>query len=181
MNATRRAGLRRGFQWAITLAVLFAIYSLITRTGQLPLVGEQAPSIALPVSAGGSSEGPSRVRLSDLRGEVVVLDFWASWCTACRRTTAMLNELQAAFAEAPVVFYAINVEPIDKQRVAAAHHSFGADFPTLHDRAGTVQRMYGIEMLPTVVVVDREGTVRWAGNGVPRKSELRSAIADALK
>ena len=181
MNGALGTGLRRGFQWAATLAVVLAIYSLLTRTAQLPLVGEQAPSIALPVSAGGSSDGPARVRLADLRGEVVVLDFWASWCTACRRTTNMLNELQEAFAEAPVAFYAINVEPIDKQRVAAAHHSFGADFPTLHDRAGTVQRMYGIEMLPTVVVVDREGMVSWAGNGVPRKSDLQGAIADALK
>ena len=181
MKGARRAGFRRGFQWAVTLAILFAIYSLVARTGQLPLVGQQAPAIALPVSAGGSSDGPARVRLSDLRGEVVVLDFWASWCTACRRTTTMLNELQEAFAEAPVAFYAINVEPIDKQRVAAAHHAFGADFPTLHDRAGTVQRTYGIEMLPTVVVVGREGMVKWAGNGVPRKSELQGAIADALK
>ena len=77
-------------------------------------------------------------------------------------------------------FYAVNVEPIDRQRLQAAHAAFGTEFPSLHDRSGEVQRRYAIRSLPTVIVVDREGVVRWASAGVPSKMRLRGAISEAL-
>ncbi|MCZ6807894.1 MAG: TlpA disulfide reductase family protein [Deltaproteobacteria bacterium] len=175
-----RDGPRRWPQWLAAGAVFFVVYSLATRTNQLPLVGQAAPDVTLPVAAGGPRDGPLKVSLSDLEGEVVVLDFWASWCTACRRTSPILNELHDEFEADDVSFYAINVEPIDRQRVQAAHLSFGKDFPTLHDRAGTAQKRYAVRMLPTVVVVSRDGMVTWARSGVPSKSDLRKAISEAL-
>jgi len=180
MTRTQRSGPRRWFQWVATLAVFFVVYSLATRANQLPLVGEAAPDVALPVAAGGANDGPLEVRLSSLEGGVVVLDFWASWCTACRRTSPILNDLHDEFESEDVLFYAINVEPIDRQRVQAAHLSFGTGFPTLHDRAGTTQKRYAVRMLPTVVVVGRDGIVKWAASGVPSKSDLRKAISGAL-
>lgn len=146
----------------------------------MSVVGQPAPDVTLPVAAGAAPDGPLQVTLSDLAGRVVVLDFWASWCTACRRATPILNDLHQAFADDDVVFYAVNVEPIDRQRVQAGHLSFGTEFPTLHDRAGTAQRRYAVEMLPTVVVVGRDGVVRWAMSGVPSASGLRKAISEAL-
>jgi thiol-disulfide isomerase/thioredoxin len=113
-------------------------------------------------------------------GQVVVLDFWASWCGACRRTTPILNDLNQEFAEQGVAFYAVNVEPIDRQRLQAAHAAFGTEFPSLHDRAGTVQRRYAIQSLPTVIIVGQDGLVRWASTGVPSKMRLRGAISEAL-
>jgi thiol-disulfide isomerase/thioredoxin len=111
---------------------------------------------------------------------VVVLEFWASWCGACKRTTPILNELHREFGDRGAAFYAVNVEPIDRQRLEAAHAAFGTEFPTLHDRTGEVQRRYAIKSLPTVIVVDRTGVVRWASTGVPSKMRLRGAIAGAL-
>lgn len=180
MTPIERSGSRRWLQWLATLAVFFVVYSLATRANQLPLVGEVAPDVVLPIAAGGPSDGPLEVRLSELAGEVLVLDFWASWCTACRRTSPILNALHDEFQSDGVAFYAINVEPIDRQRVQAAHLSFGTDFPTLHDRAGTAQKRYAVRMLPTVVVVGRDGMVKWAASGVPSKSDLRNAISGAL-
>jgi cytochrome c biogenesis protein CcmG/thiol:disulfide interchange protein DsbE len=180
MTRARRSGPRDWLQWIAAVAVFFVVYSLATRANQLSVVGETAPDIALPVAAGGPSDGPLEVKLSSLEGGVVVLDFWASWCTACRRTSPILNDLQDEFESEDVSFYAINVEPIDRQRVQAAHLSFGTGFPTLHDRAGTVQKRYTVRMLPTVVVVGRDGIVRWAASGVPSKSNLRKAISGAL-
>jgi thiol-disulfide isomerase/thioredoxin len=146
----------------------------------MPLVGQPAPEFTLPVAAGGAEDGPREISLSDLRGEVVVLVFWASWCTACRRTTPVLNELHDELGPRGASFYAINVEPIDRQRVQAAHLAFGTDFPTLHDRAGTAQRRYSVRMLPTVVVVGRDGAVTWGASGIPGEFELRQAIENAL-
>ena len=167
-------------QWFVTAMVGVAIYAWMTRGNASPLMGEPAPDLTLPVAAGAEPEGPTKVTLSELGGQVVVLDFWASWCGACRRTVPTLNDLHEEFAERGVAFYAVNVEPIDRQRLQAAHAAFGTEFPSLHDRAGTVQRRYAIEMLPTVIVVGPDGLVLWASTGVPSKMRLRGAISDAL-
>lgn len=171
--------MRRG-QWFVTAIVGVALYGWMTRGDASPLMGEPAPDLTLPVAAGAEPGGPTKITLSELRGQVVVLDFWASWCGACRRTAPILNDLYEEFAERGVAFYAVNVEPIDRQRLQAAHAAFGTEFPSLHDRAGTVQRRYAIEMLPTVIVVGPGGLVLWASAGVPSKMRLRGAISDAL-
>ncbi len=180
MTGFERSGARKWLQWLAAVVVCFVVYSLVSPARQLPLVGKAAPDVTLPVAAGGASDGPLQVKLSAFEGRVLVLDFWASWCNACRRTSPILNALQEEFRAEHVSFYAINVEPIDKQRVQAAHLSFGTEFPTLHDRAGTAQRRYAVKMLPTVVVVGRDGMVKWAVSGVPSRSDLRSAISGAL-
>jgi thiol-disulfide isomerase/thioredoxin len=167
-------------QWVLTAVVFIAFYAWMTRGTMSPFLGEQAPALSLAVAAGAEPDGPTRVNLSEIRDEVVVLEFWASWCGACKRTTPVLNELNREFDEEPVAFYAVNVEPIDRQRLETAHVAFGAEFPTLHDRTGEVQRRYSIDTLPTVIVVDRAGVVRWASTGVPSKMRLRGAITEAL-
>ena len=160
----------RWIHWAVTGLVFIAVYAWMTRGTVSPFMGEPAPNLSLAVAAGAEPGGPTRVSLSEMRDEVVVLEFWASWCGACQRTTPVLNDLKNEFDDQGVAFYAVNVEPIDRQRLQAAHAAFGTEFPTLHDRTGEVQRRYAIKSLPTVIVVDRQGVVRWASTGVPAKS-----------
>ena len=171
---------RKWIHWLVTAMVFVALYAWMTRGNASPLMGEPAPDLTLTIAAGAESGGPTKVTLSEMGGQVVVLDFWASWCGACRRTTPVLNDLNAEFAEQGVAFYAVNVEPIDRQRLQAAHTAFGTEFPSLHDRAGTVQRRYAVKMLPTVIIVGQDGIVRWASTGVPSKIRLRRAISEAL-
>ena len=169
------------FQWGLISAILVAVYFYADSTHRSPLVGKKAPPLNLSVAAGGAAEGPARVRLSSLRGQVVVLDFWASWCTACRKATPMLNALHEEFAGDEVSFFAVNVEPIDRERLQLAHATFGTGFPTLHDRAGAVQRDFAIRLLPTILVIGRDGVVDFAVSGMPNESKLRDAIAQALE
>lgn len=170
---------RRWIQWLVMGAVFIALYAWMTRGTVSPFMGEPAPGLSLPVAAGNDPSGRTRVNLGEI-DDVVVLEFWASWCGACRRATPILNDLNAEFDGGDVAFYAVNVEPIDRQRLQAAHVAFGAEFPTLHDRTGEVQRRYAIRALPTVIVVGRDGLVRWASTGIPSKMRLRNAIAEAL-
>ena len=170
----------RWIHWVVTGLMFVAVYAWMTRGNLSPFMDQPAPTLSLPVAAGGGADGPTRVSLSEMRDRVVVLEFWASWCGACKRTTPVLNDLHREFAGTPVSFYAVNVEPIDRQRLQAAHAAFGTEFPSLHDRGGEVQRRYSIRSLPTVIVVDREGLVRWASTGVPSKMRLRGAISEAL-
>ncbi|MGB3049515.1 MAG: redoxin domain-containing protein [Polyangiales bacterium] len=180
MNEPDKPAPRRWIHWLVTAMVFVALYAWMTRGNASPLMGEQAPDLSMAVAAGAEPDSPSMVRLSEMSGRVVVLDFWASWCGACKRTTPILNDLRDEFAEQGVTFYAVNVEPIDRQSLKAAHAAFGTKFPSLHDRTGTVQRRYAVNMLPTVIVVGPDGIVRWASTGVPSKMRLRAAISDAL-
>lgn len=170
----------RWVHWLVLAVAFAALYAWMTRGNASPLVGKAAPELTLPVAVGARADGPNELRLSDLAGEVVVLEFWASWCQACRRSTPILNDLHDALRDRGVAFYGINVERIDHARLQAAHAAFGAEFPSAQDRSGVVQRRYSIEMLPTVIVVGRDGVVRWASTGIPSKARLRAAISKAL-
>ena len=168
-------------QWAVLGGILVAIYFYADSTHRSPLLGKQAPNLSLPVVAGGGPEGPSQVRLSELRGQVVVLDFWASWCTACRKMTPILNALHKEFETEEVSFLAVNVEPIDRERLQLAHSTFGTSFPSLQDRTGVVQRDFAVQMLPTILVIGRNGVVDFAFTGMPSERKLRDAISEALE
>lgn len=180
MSRLEQKSARRWTRWLVTAVVFAALYAWMTRGTASPLMGQPAPDLTLAIAAGGEPGGASQLTLSDMGGQVVVLDFWASWCIACRRATTVLNDLNRELAARGAVFYAINVEPIDRQQLQAAHADFGTEFPTLHDRGGEIQRRYAVKMLPTVIVVGRDGVVRWASTGIPSKFRLRSAIAEAL-
>ncbi|MGD8318708.1 MAG: TlpA disulfide reductase family protein [Myxococcales bacterium] len=180
MSSRRESSPYRWAHWLIIAVAFVALYAWMTRGNASPLVGKEAPDVTLPVAAGGHAGGPTELRLSELTGQVVVLDFWASWCQACRRSTPILNDLYEELGDRGAAFYGVNVERIDRARLQAAHAAFGTEFPTVQDRSGVVQRRYAIDMLPTVIVVGRDGLVRWASTGVPSKTRLRSAISEAL-
>lgn len=117
-------------------------------------VGEMAPDFALPAASGGN------VRLSEHRGEVVLLTFWSSQCSLCITQLAALGELQATYRSAGLVTLGISVDDDLKRarRFATAH---AGRFPLLIDRRKSVSRAYRIEELPTTVMIDRRGRVRY--------------------
>lgn len=136
------------------MRALLALATLLT-AGSLPAAtavnGQSAPDFALK-SAGGRN-----VRLSELRGEVVVLTFWADWCGRCADQLRDLDALQARYATDGVRVVAVN---IDTDSRAARDAAARLDIMILHDQDQEVARQYQLGDLPLTVLVDRHGTVR---------------------
>lgn len=113
----------------------------------------QAPDFVL------RSLDSGNLRLSEYRGRIVLLGFWASWCGECPGPLTDLADLALAHADEGVELLAVGLDG-DRQRLAGAAEALGARYPVLHDADGDVGRVYEVESLPYLLVVDRDGNVR---------------------
>jgi cytochrome c biogenesis protein CcmG/thiol:disulfide interchange protein DsbE len=129
-------------------AILYAFAAPSYRQGEPSLAGRKAIDFPLQI--------PGATHLSDLRGKVVVLNFWASWCPPCLEETQSLNTLQQAIAGKGGVVLGLSVDE-DK----AAYAKFLVDnhvvFPTYRDATKKTAVDYGSSMYPETYLIDREG------------------------
>lgn len=128
-------------------------------------VGKAAPEFALAGLSAAESRQASgdSVTLSRLKGQVVLIDFWASWCAPCKRSLPALRSLKAELPDA--AFLAISVDEDRNKAKRFLESSSPEGLITLHDRDGKVAETYAIEGMPTVVLVDRKGMVRFRHDG----------------
>lgn len=133
-----------------------------------PAPGSAAPDFALKTTAG------RNLRLSEYRGDVVVLSFWASWCGPCRETLTRLDTLPGTAGVGVPVVLGVNVEG-DAGRAESVARSLGLRHPTLVDAGRSVSRLYDVDRLPLTLLLDREGVVRgvWSAQVVPGEEIAR--------
>jgi peroxiredoxin len=124
-----------------------------------------------------STTGPN-LRLSEYRGEVVMLAFWASWCGQCRSQLQSFDELYASYADVGFEVLAVSLDSQMSQSRDTAE-SLGLKFPVLFDAGGDVGEQYGVDDLPLVVLIDRDGRVRDVVEGAERGNTDR--IAEQLR
>lgn len=153
------AGARPLLLAAVTAAVL-AIGALLavglSNRGALatsPLVGREAPNFTLP---GLDGRPDSRLRLSDLRGQVVVVNFWASWCAECRTEQDALNQTWQRYRDAGVVVVGVNFQDATGDAREYVAES-GTTYPVVVDRDSSTALAYGLRGVPETYVIDREG------------------------
>ncbi len=131
-----------------------------------PLVGQPAPDFALHAVAG------DNVRLSEHRGEVVVLSFWGSRCTPCRAQLSALNRSLGTYRPAGLRIFGINVDD-DQTRALEFAHGESVAFALLLDPQKSVSRSYQVDNLPMTVLIDRGGIVRFVFRDYSAKSEAQ--------
>ena len=121
-----------------------------------------APDITLPVLVAGDGVGPvkSEVSLEDLRGKVVVLNFWASWCGPCATEAPVLEEVAEHYREKgeDVVILGVDVEDLrgDALDFVAKHQ---VTYPSLRDGEDKARQAYQVPALPETFVIDPEGRI----------------------
>ncbi len=137
---------------------------------------EAAPDFALKSRAG------TNLRLSELRGQVVMINFWASWCGPCRQEMPLLEKLHQRYKKLGFTMLGVNVEK-DSRAALSFLKDLPVSFPILYDKENTVSRLYKVSGMPTTVVVDRDGKLRFRHTGfVPGdEQEYSKMIRTAMK
>jgi len=122
------------------------------------LEGQVAPDFALKSSTG------ENLRLSEYRGDVVMINFWATWCGPCRQEMPLLDELYSRYNRVGFNLLGVNIDD-DSRRAMQMVEELGVNFPVLFDARKEVSKLYEVEAMPVTVIVDRQGTVRYVHHG----------------
>ncbi len=138
------------------------------------LVGQPAPDILIQPTGG------TPVRLSELKGKVVIIDFWATWCPPCRFGLPIVSEVASKYKDQGVVFYAIGDGSIEQEKVYLEQRKIDA-IPASSNADGFAAFM--VNAIPETVVIDKAGVVKAVHVGLSphEKEELTSEIEAALK
>jgi peroxiredoxin len=121
-------------------------------------VDDQAPDFTLPLLDGGN------LRLQEQRGQVVLVNFWASWCGPCRQEMPLLERMHQRYQDAGFVVLGVNVEGEERPARGLVQQT-GVTFPILIDKGQQVSELYDVSAMPSSVVLDRNGVVRYVHLG----------------
>ena len=139
-----------------------------------PLPGRAAPDFALPALEQGDS-----IRLSELRGNVVVVNFWASWCIPCRQEHPVLLQAAREYESKGVKFLGIayNDKPEDSKRWL---DELGKNYPSLVDNGARTAIDYGVSGVPETFIMDKQGVVAFKKFGPITTAEITQKLDSLL-
>ncbi len=143
--------------------VTFVFFALVFSVGlvsaaQAETMGELAPDFTLKSRSG------ENIKLSELRGEVVMINFWASWCAPCRQEMPLLEDMYDKYSDLGFTLLGVNVEE-DSSQATNMLREIPVNFPILFDNTNRVSKLYKVVAMPTTVLVDRDGNMRYLHRG----------------
>ena len=147
-------------------ALLLTIYMAVSGLAVATELNQPAPDFTLKSLAG------KNLKLSEMAGNVVLINFWASWCGPCREEMPLLNALHNKYGALGFTVVGVNVEE-DVNGAKSFLQNFPVDFPVLLDSSNRVSKQYQVIAMPTTVVVDRDGKMRYLHKGYKSGDEAK--------
>lgn len=129
----------------------------------LPVFAAIAPNAAAPDFTLTAQSG-KQVALAQFKGQVVMLNFWASWCGPCRQEMPLLDSIYKKYNKVGFTMIGVNVEP-DAKAANDWLKQTPVSFPILYDTQSKVSTLYGVAGMPSTVIIDRKGNVRMIHRG----------------
>src|SRR5215813_980511 len=126
--------------------------------------------LALPASGADHASGPapqfnldsrsgSKISLAQYKGQVVMLNFWASWCGPCRQEMPLLEDIYKKYNKMGFTLIGVNVEP-DSKAAEGFLKQTPVSFPVIYDKESMVSKAYDVSGMPSTVIIDRKGNIR---------------------
>jgi cytochrome c biogenesis protein CcmG, thiol:disulfide interchange protein DsbE len=133
------------------------------------------------VAIGSSRAADSTLNLDDYHGQVVLLDFWASWCVPCRRSFPWMNQMQQKYGEQGLVIIGVNMDA-NAEDAEAFLQEYPAQFTIISDPDGELARRFEVEAMPSSYVIGRDGAVvaTHMGFQVKKSDEYEEQIRQVL-
>jgi peroxiredoxin len=150
-------GLRTTVPGTSLLGAILVIFTASTLAAS-SLQGQVAPDFVLRSATG------ENLRLSEYRGDVVLINFWATWCGPCRQEMPLLDDLYGRYQRVGFNLLGVNIDE-DSRRAMQMVQELGVNFPVLFDENKEVSKLYEVEAMPVTILVDREGIVRHVHHG----------------
>lgn len=157
---------------------LFAYGLLFRKEAPRPSSGS-APDFTLSLFPNYQAGFGEQISLADLRGKVVVLNFWASWCDPCKEEAALLQAVAEAYANRDVVF--VGVDYLDQEPAAMRYlQEFGITYANGPDLGSQIARRYRIQGVPETFFITPDGAIDWFKIGPLSESELMGCLNNLL-
>ena len=158
----------------VVLALLAYGLTRDPRAIPTPLIGQSATPFTLTLFDG------RQLSLEELRGQVVFLNFWASWCPPCRAEARTLEAAWQKYRERDVVFLGVNIQ--DREEAARGFlQEFGVTYPNGRDSAGKIAIDYGVWGLPETFIIDRDGRITYKHIGALGWTTITTKLDEALQ
>ncbi len=142
----------------VTTMALAIAFSGAALTVQAEAINVAAPDFTLESRSG------DNIRLEDHRGEVVMLNFWASWCGPCRQEMPLMDDIYSRYQDLGFTILAVNVDE-NRDEALRFLDKVPVSYPVLYDPESSVSELYEVPAMPTTVMIDRDGNARYIHYG----------------
>lgn len=155
------------FRIRFSLLLLIAAVFMVSQVHAGEVSGK-APDFTLKSNSG------KNIKLSEHRGEVVLLNFWASWCGPCRQEMPLLEQLHERYSSYGFTVMGVNVEE-DSSKAKKMLRDVPVSFPVLFDTQNKASKSYKVSAMPSTVMIDRDGNMRYLHKGYKSGDEQEYA------